>query len=159
MTPHKRTIVPVIGCAFDPDQRDEAGRIVAYLDELRYYRPRGFFKLAKEGELYVRSIPDDPVSADCVTEWMMECDTLLTEWARRVTRHDYIVYGPFEHGGAVGFYIDVDGALEDCAPLKVSDLGEVPKGYTGLVCQVSDHGNVSAYLYSRGRYRNLFNVV
>ena len=33
---------PVIGCAFDPDQRNESENIAAYIHELRYYRPRGF---------------------------------------------------------------------------------------------------------------------
>lgn len=159
---------PVIGCAFDPDQRNEAGNIEAYINELRWYRPRGRGALIKEGSLYLRLLARDarrgiPTDYDgtplaCVDEWMRECDELLSDHARRIERHDYIGFGPFEHGGAVGFYIHVDGALED-ADLKVDDLGEVPKGFTGLVCQVSDHGNVTAYRYSRGKARELFSAV
>jgi hypothetical protein len=75
-----------------------------------------------------------------------------------VCRHDYITFGPFEHGGAVGFYIHVDGALED-ADRKVSDLCEVPRGYSGFVVHVNDHGNVSGYRFARGRAIPLFAVV
>jgi len=149
---------PVVGCAFDPDQRNEIGNIEAYISELEFYRPRGFSKLKKEGERYVALLDRERFDDVYSSEWMQECDHLLTEWARRVERHDYIGFGPFEHGGAVGFYNHVEGAFED-ADLKVDDTGEVPRGFTGLVCRVSDHGNVTVYRCSRGRFRELFSVV
>ena len=155
---------PVIGCAFDPDFRDDAGRVSAYLDELRYYRPRGYGKLAKEGDSYLKRIEADDQTLETAHwyEWMGDVDQMLTEWARRVLRHDYISYGPFPHGGAVGFYVSVDAFLDDC-DLKVDDLGEVEKvmgkGFSGLIAQVSDHGNVTGFSYSRGRARELFAVV
>ena len=150
----KRT--PVLGPAFDQDQTNDYGRVQNYLAELRYYRPRGFSKLAKEGEKILRDIEKSEESF--FDEWATDIDSLLTEWARRVTRNDYISFGPFEHTGDVGFYIAVDLALEDGA--RFDDLADVPKGFSGLVCIVNDHGNVTAYNFSNGRRtREIFAVV
>lgn len=148
---------PILGCAFDPDQMNDLEQIQAYVDELRYYRPHGFGKLAREGEEFIRGAEMD-AGVDYYSEWMSDCDSLLTEWARRVERHDYISFGPFDHGGAVGFYIDVESARDE-ADLIVDDLSEVPRGFTGLIVVVNDHGNVSAHRYSRGKSRGLFAVV
>lgn len=144
---------PIIGCAFDPDQRNERGRVEAYIGELEYYRPRGFAGLRNEGARLNKT--DD---WEWSNEWMTDCDNLLTEWARRELRHDFISFGPFEHGGAVGFYILTDNAIEE-ADLKVNDTSEVPRGFSGLVVHVNDHGNVTGYQYSRGKSRELFAVV
>lgn len=156
----KQKIKPVIGCAFDPDQRNETENHEAYLSELTYYRPRGFSELAREGESILRRMKKDDENAfqeSC--EWQDNVCSFLSDWARQVERHDYIMFGPFKHGGAVGFYIYADGAIED-ADLKVDDLSEVPFRFTGLVVNVTDHGNVSAHNYSRGRLtRTLFAIV
>ena len=66
---------------------------------------------------------------------------LLTTWARRIERHDYIAFGPFEHSGNVGFYYCVDSAMEDAVICIAA--GDAPlKGVTGMVVSVNDHGNV-----------------
>ena len=155
----KSTRRPVIGCAFDPDFRNQTGIIEAYISELQYYRPSGFSKLVKEGEKYIRAIAAERYDDDYSSEWMEDCDTLLTEWAQRAARNQYLIFGPFEHGGAVGFYVNTDGALGDC-DLKVDDLSDVPRGFSGMVCEVNDHGNVTAFTFSRGRMtRELFTIV
>jgi len=146
---------PLIGCAFDPEQRNDQENIEAYLAELDYYRPRGSRALRVEGARLLSA--DDPYG-EWAHEWMHDADACLTEWARRVARHEYISFGPFEHGGAVGFYIDVDRAIED-ADLRVDDLSEVPRGFSGFVVLVNDHGNVTGLQFSRGRRRELFAVV
>ena len=149
---------PILGCAFDPDQMNDLEQIQAYVDELRYYRPHGFGKLAREGEEFIRGAEMD-AGVDYYSEWMSDCDSLLTEWAQRVARNQYLIFGPFEHGGAVGFYVNTDGALEDC-DLQVADLSDIPRGFSGMVCEVNDHGNVTAMTFSRGRKcRELFSVV
>jgi hypothetical protein len=152
----KRTINSLIGPSFDQEQTNEEGRVENYISELRYRRPRGFAKLAKEGASILRQYGNDEQTF--AFEWMQECDELLSAWAQRVTGSCYIAFGPFEHTGDVGFYALVESAQED-ADLTVDDTSEVPKGFSGLVAQVSDHGNVSIYLYSRGRSRELFSVV
>lgn len=146
---------PILECAFDPDQCNERETIRYYVAELEYYRPRGYAALVKEAQAILDAEDSD---FDCWHEWYDEVDDLLTDWARRIERHDYISYGPFPHGGAVGFYIYHEGAIEDC-DLKVDDLSEVPRGFSGLVVHVNDHGNVSAYQYSRGKSRELFAIV
>ena len=148
---------PILGSAFDPDQMNDIERVQAYVDELRYYRPRGFGKLAREGEEFIQG-SHIGAGADFHNEWFNDCDALLTDWARRVERHDYISFGPFDPGGAVGFYVSAESAREE-ADLIVDDLSEVPRGFTGLVVGVTDHGNVYAYRYSRGKSRELFAVV
>jgi hypothetical protein len=57
-----------------------------------------------------------------------------------------------------GYWLS-EGWDEDFDGLKVSDLSEVPTGYTGEVMHVNDHGNVSLYAYSRGRRRELWAIV
>ena len=47
---------------------------------------------------------------------------------------------------------------EDFDGLRVSDLCEVPAGYSGEVLLVNDHGNMSLYAYSRGRGRELWGI-
>lgn len=147
---------PQLGCAFDPDQRNERGRVEAYIGELEWYRPRGFAKLRDEGNALLRK-PDDSEEWQWSNEWMADCDNMLGEHATRFGL-DHFCYGPFEHGGAIGYYVNVDGAKED-ADLIVADTSEVPRGFSGLVLHVNDHGNVSAYRYSRGKSRELWATV
>lgn len=158
---HKRT--PLIGSAFDADFMNEAGRVASYLAELRYYRPRGFSALVKEGERTLAAleseVEDVDFDASHVDEWKSEVEDALTEWARRVTRNDYICFGPFEHNGSVGFYYVVDSALEDC-DIRLDAGDSVPTGFSGMAAFVTDHGNVTVQRYSRGRMtRELFAVV
>jgi hypothetical protein len=163
---HKRT--PIIGPAFAGDFRDEAGRVQGYVDELRYYRPRGFSKLAIEGERMIARDARGVVDAfDHADFWKDGVEALLTEWGRRVARNDYLSFGAFyESGdGSVGFMVNTDAAIED-ADHVVDDSyrgrndGELPKGFSGLYVHISDHGNVAAYTYSNGRKcRELFAVV
>lgn len=43
--------------------------------------------------------------------------------------------------------------------IKVNDLADVPKGYTGEVLDVNDHGNCSLYRAVRGRLYEIWAVV
>lgn len=140
---------PIIGPAFDPDQMNEREQADAYAAELRYYRPRGFSRTARDL---------DRANLEYVCDTMTAADDILTEWGRRVTRNPYLCFGPFPQGGAVGFYYDVDTALAD-VDMKVDSTAEVPRGFSGLVAQISDHGNVTIYAYSRGRSREVLSAV
>lgn len=163
----KRT--PVIGSSFDCDQMNEPERIEAYIADLEYYRPRGFSKLAREGRKIVRDMWDsaDDTRTDAWDfggDWKSDVEDMLTAWARRIKRHDYISYGPFDHSGDVGFYIHAQGAIDD-ADFTIDhgqrgESPEIPRGFSGLLVTITDHGNVSAFTYSRGRQcRELFAVV
>ena len=43
----RKSPLPVIGCAFDPEQNNTQENFRAIACELRYYRPRGFSDLAR----------------------------------------------------------------------------------------------------------------
>lgn len=147
---------PQIGCAFDPDQRNPRGIVESYIDELNWYRPRGFAKLRNEGAAMLRK-PDEHSDWQNWCDWSDDCDSLLSDHAQRYDMPN-VSYGPFEHGGAIGYYVHIEGAKED-SDLVVNDTSEVPRGFSGYVLHVNDHGNVTAYRYSRGKSRELWAVV
>ncbi len=112
--------------------------------------------LIKEGESFDFEAFQDLGQA--VSEWMNDCDSALTEWAQARARHDFIWFGSFPDSGSVGFAVNVEGAQSD-ADLQISDLSELPRGFSGLAVLVNDHGNVSAFQCTRGKRRELFSVV
>ena len=71
----------------------------------------------------------------------------------------YFYFGSHPGDGAdFGFWLS-ESFEEDFDGLRVSDLCEVPAGYSGEVLLVNDHGNMSLYAYSRGRGRELWGIV
>ena len=71
----------------------------------------------------------------------------------------YFSFGAHEGDGAdYGWWLSSCFA-DEFDGLKVSDTAEVPRGYTGEVLHVSDHGNMTLYAYSRGRGREVWGVV
>jgi hypothetical protein len=158
----RSTRKPIIGEAFDSHFMNDSGRIACYVRELRYYRPRGFAALAKEGDKLASVIDTDECDgfdAERMDSWIDEVETLLTDWARRTMRNDYVSFGPFEHCGSVGFYYAVESALDDC-DIRLDAGDSVPRGFTGQAAFVTDHGNVTIQTFSRGRKcRELLSVV
>jgi hypothetical protein len=61
-------------------------------------------------------------------------------------------------GSDFGYWLS-DGFADDFDGLKVSDTSEVPRGYSGEVLLVNDHGNMTLYAYSRGRGREVWAIV
>jgi hypothetical protein len=61
-------------------------------------------------------------------------------------------------GADFGFWLE-ESFIEEFDGLKVSDTSEVPARYSGHVLLVNDHGNVSLYMYSRGKAREIWAVV
>lgn len=148
----------VVGAAFNPEMNNLSENISEYVSQLEYYRPRGFGKIRDEMRKLLNK-PEDHEDWEYAWEMMQDADELLSDFARRQLGHDYVQHGPFEHGGAVGFYYNVDCALED-ADLKIDSGDEVPKGFTGLLAEVTDHGNVTVSRWFKGRRgRELFAVV
>jgi hypothetical protein len=71
----------------------------------------------------------------------------------------YFYFGAHPGDGAdCGFWLS-ESFPDDFDGLKVSDLSEVPTGYTGEVLIVNDHGNISLYVYSRGHRREVWAIV
>lgn len=71
----------------------------------------------------------------------------------------YFSFGAHPGDGAdYGWWL-CESFQEDFDGLKVSDTSEVPRGYTGEVLHVNDHGNMTLYSVSRGRMREVWGVV
>ena len=158
---------PLIGEAFNPEQGNSCEDLAESMArELEHYRPRGGMKLAKELSKLAHVAESERMDSlgsanpedvpQYISEAVDEACELLTEWARRIERHDYISFECY--GDFAGFRIDVESAIND-ADWRCDD-GNAPYGFSGLLVTISDHGNVSAYRYSRGRKtRELFAVV
>lgn len=164
----KKSRKPLTGVAFDIEQTNLVGNVAHYLRELDYYGARRFAALIKDG----RNIESDLERIEAgknskhytagedvyqaAHEWMDDCDSALSDYARDVMRHDYIYFGV--ENGAAGFFYSVESALEDSERFDAGD--SVPRGFSGLAAFVTDHGNVTVQSYSRGRMtRELFSVV
>jgi hypothetical protein len=61
-------------------------------------------------------------------------------------------------GADYGFWLS-ETMPDDFDGLKVSDLSEVPRGYSGEVLHVNDHGNMTLYAFARGRAREVWGIV
>ena len=71
----------------------------------------------------------------------------------------YFSFGAHEGDGAdYGWWLS-ESFEDDFDGLRVSDLSEVPGGHSGEVLLVNDHGNMSLYVFSRGRRRELWGIV
>ena len=74
----------------------------------------------------------------------------------------YAYFGASEGDGSdYGFWIssEVVDQVKESGGLVVGDTSEVPKGYTGEVLHVNDHGNLELYAASRGRLTSIWGVV
>jgi|SRR5215469_6658843 len=71
----------------------------------------------------------------------------------------YFYFGAHPGDGADYGYWLSENFDDDFDGLKVDDLAGVPKGFSGEVLVVNDHGNMSLYAYSRGRGREIWSIV
>ena len=97
----------------------------------------------------------DAYFTDETADWdLEELTNALQEYAPA-----YFYFGTHPGDGADFGYWLSESFEQDFDGLKVSDLSEVPRGYTGEVLHVNDHGNMTLYAYSRGRGRELWGIV
>ena len=72
----------------------------------------------------------------------------------------YFYFGAHPGDGSdYGWWLSPDSFDATFDGLKIEDWSEVPRGYTGEVLHVNDHGNMSLYAYSRGKGRELWAIV
>lgn len=105
-------------------------------------RIREFSELIKDA----RTKPDDDVVNDLVDA--------LQEFA---PPYGYFGAHPGD-GSDYGFWMYED-MQSDFDGLQVSDTSEVPRGYSGEVLHVNDHGNMTLYRYARGRAYEVWGIV
>ena len=131
--------------------------IPAFLDELEYHAKRNHRKdhLAEVKRIREASDAADYYETDDAG-WNLN-ETLfdaLNEYAL-----PYFYFGAHPGDGAdYGFWL-TDGFEYDFDGLKVSDTSEIPRGYTGEVLLVSDHGNMTLFNVVRGRKYELWGIV
>jgi len=71
----------------------------------------------------------------------------------------YFYFGAHPGDGAdYGWWLP-EGWEDSFGGIKVNDTADVPKGYSGEVLHVNDHGNCTLYTASRGRLRQVWAVV
>jgi hypothetical protein len=124
-----------------------------------------FLRLTKDERKEVRHIDRRFTHASINTDdayWQDEIsDFDLEELFSVLNAHSlpYFSFGSHEGDGAdYGWWLP-SSFDEDFDGLRVSDTSEVPRGYTGEVLHVNDHGNITLYSYSRGRSREVWGVV
>lgn len=71
----------------------------------------------------------------------------------------YFYFGAHPGDGSNYGYWLSECFAEDFDGMKVSDLSEVPTGFSGEVLNVNDHGNMTVYAYRRGRGREVWGIV
>lgn len=61
-------------------------------------------------------------------------------------------------GADFGYWL-AESYIDDFDGLRVDDTADVPKGYTGQVLFVNDHGNATLYRASRGKLSEVWSIV
>lgn len=143
----------------------------AFTDELQatYERtgekvPPADKKLIKEARAILNRMDDDEFANE---EDADAAEYLVNEElvdALESLAPSYIYFGGHEGDPAdIGWWVSIESLEEDARSgevLKVDAGDELPKGYTGLVMDVSDHGNVTLYHAVKGeRKAELWGIV
>jgi hypothetical protein len=128
------------------------------LDSLLRSQPRSFKRApyrAKIREAYAALRAMETGAEHYADEVVQDLADALSDFAP-----PYGYFGASEGDGSdFGFWLS-SYSLEDFDGLRVSDTSEVPRGYSGEVLHVNDHGNVSLYVATpRGRLREVWAVV
>lgn len=90
-----------------------------------------------------------------------ECEYDLEQLYSILDNHSlpYFYFGAHPGDGAdFGWWLS-ETITEDFDGLKVNDTSEVPRGFTGEVLHVNDHGNLTLYSAYRGRLHEVWAVV
>lgn len=93
--------------------------------------------------------------------WGDEASYDLEELFDILSNHSlpYFYFGAHPGDGADYGYWLGEEALDEFDGLKVNDLAEVPKRFSGEVLHVNERGNCTLYAYSRGRGREVWAIV
>ena len=93
---------------------------------------------------------DEEIGSELVNEWIDRFNEIAPP---------YFYFGAHPGDGSdFGFWLSEE--WRDEAELIVSDLSEVPEGYTGEAFVVSDHGNLSLYsIDANGNATEIWSIV
>lgn len=143
-----------IGSVSTATMREE-DLIPTFISELRSMKPlhRKDSELIRDIEAHIRRNEDYFQSEDAG----YDLEALFEALEAYALPYFYFGSHPSD-GSDYGFWLS-EFFEQDFEGLKVSDLSEVPTGFSGEVLLVNDHGNTSLYTYSRGRGREVWAVV
>lgn len=144
----------IIGSVSSGTMREE-DLIPCFLDTIEYFSKSKARSLRKELK-EIEAIESEDEKLDAMAYFLNETlfDT-LNDYAP-----PYFYFGAHPGDGAdYGFWLS-ESASEDFDGLRVSDLSEVPAGYSGEILHVNDHGNTSLYHKpARGRMVEIWSIV
>jgi hypothetical protein len=127
--------------------------LASELDSLLRRQPKGF-KRAEYRKLVREAEAIDDYDSEDAGYVLEDLFSKLEDFAP-----PYGYFGSHPGDGAdYGFWLS-EGWDENFDGAKVSDLSEIPTGYTGDVMLVNDHGNVTLYSCYRGRLREIWAIV
>lgn len=136
--------------------------IPAFIAELRWQKPckREHRKLCREIEqrmLKENGTGEDDEAYFESEDASFDLESLFDALDSYTMPYFYFGAHPGD-GSDYGYWLTDD--FEHCFDgLKVSDLADVPKGYTGELLLVNDHGNITLYNVSRGRRHEVWSLV
>jgi hypothetical protein len=134
MRKQKQLIGSVSHATMNPDHL-----IPRFIDAIEYFAPRRAGKLRKELDTLTNEEDKDLF----LNETLFDA---LNEYAPA-----YFYFGSHPGDGCdYGFWLSEqwDQDLIDNGGIKVNDLSELPKGFTGEFAVVNDHGNATLYYRS-----------
>ena len=86
----------------------------------------------------------------------------LEDLASRLDKHcpPYCYFGANEGDGSdYGCWLSMDAIQDGLKSGELMLYDKMPKGYTGYVVDINDHGNVTLYKATRGRMREIWSIV
>jgi len=117
-------------------------------------------RLTKAERNTVRRIAADRATDDETADERLANDVQELTEILEANAPAYAYFGAHPGDGAdFGFWLSTDSLEETFDGLRVNDTSEVPRGYSGEVLHVNDHGNLTLYVASRGRLREVWGVV
>lgn len=139
-----------IGTVSEATMRPE-DLIPAFVAELRYLGHRD--KKLSIIERRAQAGESDPYWQDELSQWdLAALFDMLDEHAL-----PYTYFGAHAGDGSdYGFWVYQDMEFDG---LEVEDLSEIPSGYVGEVLHVNDHGNMTLYVKTARKLREVWSVV
>lgn len=130
--------------------------IPALMDELASQKPcrKEHKKLLREIRRSMTELKDNYFESE---DAMHDCESLfdaLNEYAP-----PYFYFGAHPGNDSDYGYWLSEYWEESFDGLKVSDTSDIPRGYTGEVLYVNDHGNATLYRVVRGRRYEIWSIV
>ena len=140
----------------------EEDLIPSFLWKLQQMRPlkREHAKLVREIEARMADYAENDIAAEST---YYQCDDATGDLESLFDALDFYALPGFYFGAHpgdgsdYGFWLS-ESFVGEFDGLRVSDTSEVPRGFSGEVLHVNDHGNLTLYAAARGRLREVWAI-